>query len=338
MKTNRKPSPSESHSDFQSKPIQETRSASTRVAKIILLTGAIFALFLVLLSGCVSGKQSSPTSPDSQPNSGASLPDKTVSNQNDTPSPLKESGTYLGNEACAGCHSNEFKVHKTSGHNLTLAALEDKSSSALAPPLGVIPERGHLISKENGKFILSSVSRPDIKGELNFVMGSGNTGLTYLGISPTKIAEAQYSYFPKIKKWYRTPGHREKPDTSLGQIYKGEFAQKCVFCHSTHMESDSLIPQKKFFGVGCESCHGPGSEHVVAMKTGNFKEGKMVSLEKVGADRVIEVCQKCHTDQTDSNSLSSRQVMSGMKQSKCFLKGENTLSLHHLSRSSCQCE
>ena len=288
-------------------------------SRAILIFFASGALLLLILSGCATTK---PASTQSAPSDVAVV----ANNASQTEFRAEETGVYLGNKACAPCHAAEFKSHKISGHNQTLAALQDASSAHLAPPLGEIPGHRHLISKAGGKVILSSMSRPDIKGELNFVMGSGNTGLTYLGISADKIAEAQYSYFPKVKKWYRTPGHAEKPDTALGQIYKGDFARKCVECHSTHMEADTLIPQKKFYGVGCEACHGPGSAHIEAMQKGEFSEGKMERLETAGAKKVIEVCQKCHTDQLDTTSITSRQVMSGMKQSKCFLQGQNTLS------------
>ena len=284
--------------------------------KIRFFSLAFIACSLALLfyAGCANPPKNSPLS--------TAAPSVATP---ETPNAAVASAKYLGNEACASCHAGEFKAHKISGHNLTLQFLEDKSSAAVSPQLGRIPGTGYNLSKAAGKLIMNSMSRPDIKGELNFAMGSGNTGITYLHIGATSVSEAQMSYFPNVHKWYRTPGHREKPDTSLGQTYKGAFAAKCVFCHSTHMESDTFVPQKKFFGVGCESCHGAGSAHVAAMKAGNFAEGKMVKLEKASATEVMNVCQQCHIDQS-AGLGTSRQVMAGIKQSQCYLQSSDTLS------------
>ena len=218
--------------------------------KIRLFSLAFIACSLALLfyAGCANPPKNSPTSTAAQPVATPANPIAAVI-----------AAEYLGNEACASCHAGEFKAHKISGHNLTLQFLEDASSAAVSPKLGRIPGTGYNLSKTAGKLIMNSMSRPDIKGELNFAMGSGNTGITYLHIGVSSVSEAQMSYFPNVKKWYRTPGHREKPDTSLGQTYKGAFAAKCVFCHSTHMETDTFVPQKKFFGCPVDSGGQPSA-------------------------------------------------------------------------------
>ena len=233
---------------------------------------------------------------------------------------------YAGNEACSHCHASEFKDHKNSGHNLTMHFLDKEGMGDTAPPAGKIAASSYAVEKDEGKFYFSSTTHPEAEGVLNVSMGSGNTGITYLDLEPDFLAEAQMSYFPKLKKWYVTPGHQSNPGPNLGTVYKGETAQKCVFCHSTKMEADTLIPERKFVGVGCEACHGPGSLHITAMKAGNFSEGKMLKLESVGAGRVLRVCQQCHKPKPGSTMNTSRQTLVGLLKSECYLQGKDTLS------------
>lgn len=53
-----------------------------------------------------------------------------------------------------------------------------------------------------------------------------------------------------------------------------EFDESCVGCHSTGFRKEGFINIKatpQFANVQCEACHGPGTEHVKAPKTGNYK-------------------------------------------------------------------
>ena len=233
---------------------------------------------------------------------------------------------YLGNGGCAPCHANEFKYHKLSGHNLTMHAMDTDGIGDTAPPVGKITGTNYLVEKKNGEYLLKSEKFPESAGKMNFSMGSGNTGITYVGISDNFLAEAQMSYFPTLKKWSLTPGHAPQSGPNLGTVYSGETAKKCVFCHSTKMEDDTLIPERKFLGVGCEACHGPGSVHVKAMKAGRFNEGKMVSLEKVGAKQVLRVCEQCHRPKPGATINTSRQTLVGIVKSRCYIESADSLS------------
>ncbi|HWQ33043.1 MAG TPA: multiheme c-type cytochrome [Blastocatellia bacterium] len=53
-----------------------------------------------------------------------------------------------------------------------------------------------------------------------------------------------------------------------------EFDDSCVGCHSVGFRNQGFINIKatpQFANVQCESCHGPGAEHVKAPKAGNYK-------------------------------------------------------------------
>jgi hypothetical protein len=55
--------------------------------------------------------------------------------------------------------------------------------------------------------------------------------------------------------------------------------------------------QPALAGVGCESCHGPGGDHV---GEGARRQGTIVKLsDKCGSCVILQVCGSCHDDAND---------------------------------------
>jgi hypothetical protein len=97
------------------------------------------------------------------------------------------------------------------------------------------------------------------------------------------------------KSWKKSP-HR-KAMKSLGP---GEADQVgCVRCHASPTasgpEPTTLDGYLSDEGVGCESCHGPGADHLA-----DPRAGTILGLGESCAECVIEeVCTSCHTDSWD---------------------------------------
>ena len=76
----------------------------------------------------------------------------------------------------------------------------------------------------------------------------------------------------------------------------------CVRCHSTGLGRPGGFvlgggAQAALEGVGCESCHGPGGDHVPEAAR---KQGTIVKLsDKCGSCVILQVCGACHDDAND---------------------------------------
>src|SRR5205823_2953632 len=100
--------------------------------------------------------------------------------------------------------------------------------------------------------------------------GSGKSSLAFASMpSEGVLAEARMSYYPPMKRWFVTPGQEQISSRSLGNMTRGEPARQCLGCHTVTLPASGLMPEKKFMGVGCESCHGAGGAHVAAMMAGS---------------------------------------------------------------------
>ncbi len=86
---------------------------------------------------------------------------------------------------------------------------------------------------------------------------------------------------------------------------KGEAANpECLACHTTAFGKPGGFPTDAAVGdhpdlakVGCESCHGPGGNHVAE---GAKKLGTIVSLgDKCDSCVILQICGSCHDDAND---------------------------------------
>ena len=108
----------------------------------------------------------------------------------------------------------------------------------------------------------------------------------------------------EFKTWSGSP-HRHAVDT-LETKGKADDAA-CLQCHTTGMGRGGGFPKdgkgtdhthRDLASVGCESCHGPGGNHVAPEAT---KLGTIVSLaDKCDSCAILQICGSCHDDVNDS--------------------------------------
>jgi hypothetical protein len=122
------------------------------------------------------------------------------------------------------------------------------------------------------------------------------TNATHVGSNACqKCHEAEF------ETWQASPhGHAVSSLEKQGQAGAAE----CLQCHTTAFGKQGGFPAEApvaahpdLARVGCESCHGPGSEHVGE----NAKRvGTILSLgDKCDSCVILKVCGSCHDDAND---------------------------------------
>jgi hypothetical protein len=163
---------------------------------------------------------------------------------------------------------------------------EDEHFNGFSPAIGTIPLDGRFEDSSEiamllriyqqrlkDEELLAQVFKTDPPENLTFI-GNGDCALCHNRI---------------YKHWGET-GHASAYETLVKVEH--EYDPECVACHViglnyfTGFETMESTPELK--GVGCESCHGPGSSH---------KETQSIDYGKVD----VENCEICHNDEHSPN-------------------------------------
>ncbi len=108
-------------------------------------------------------------------------------------------------------------------------------------------------------------------------------GLEYTGSESCQLCH-DYEYQKWSEAALREPGSQAHADAyaTLEQV-GSQFDPECVVCHVVGMEYESGFVSEEKTGhlknVGCENCHGPGSEHIRTAGAAETTEPKSVCLD-----------------------------------------------------------
>jgi hypothetical protein len=216
-----------------------------------------------------------------------------------------QASSYAGDEGCRACHSEKVGSYFRTAHHLTsrLPTQESILGSFVQPKNVLKTSNASLYFRMDSKpdgFYQSSVSAfPPVASSrserIDLVIGSGRVGQTYLYWKNDRLFQLPVSYWVDLDAWVNSPGYRDGVAN-----FERPVIPRCVECHVTYAESvSSPAPSNQYkpaslvLGISCERCHGPGREHVDAMKT-RKAAGGIVNPAKLTRERQIEVCAQCH--------------------------------------------
>lgn len=212
-------------------------------------------------------------------------------------SPRAAAAGYVGNQACAKCHTAIYETY--SHHPMAL----DSGPVATAQPSDQTPVAGSFRHKESslsyriyrkGDQTIFSYERSSdgggLRGQqpLDYFVGSNKVGRSYLYSIDGYLFQAPISYYAQKKRWDISPGYEAARELPIRPI-----EVSCLNCHATGAQHVSgtlnryASPAFLQNGVGCERCHGPGSEHIMG-------RGEMVNPIKLSAERRDSLCAQCH--------------------------------------------
>jgi len=197
------------------------------------------------------------------------------------------------------------------------------------------------IERRSDGFTFSALTPDGVKTTLpaKVVMGGERHGLSFLlsieklgGIPLERPAliEARYVYNTPNKALAISPGFASvKPSSyedAFGRVISPGFQEKCLTCHGEPGTPGAGTQG----GVQCESCHGPGLDHVEAIRHGKTDAG-IVNPNKLAADARLELCARCHigfadrSDPLPKELLVSSQAVA-LRNSECFIQSGKALT------------
>ena len=119
-------------------------------------------------------------------------------------------------------------------------------------------------------------------------------------MSGIALFENRLSYYSSTRGWDVTSGQIEKPDQSA--LYQGSFLTpdivwRCILCHHTNPTSivNQTGPENADPAIGCERCHGPGGNHLLAVEHSSTPKDLAIARPAVTmGEPIIKLCGQCH--------------------------------------------
>lgn len=243
------------------------------------------------------------------------------------PARTTSSEQFVGSEACSSCHAEQYGTWSTSTHGT--AGGEPSASVVIAPFNGtpmrfrdgtVVPRRREgafeFVVNQNGHDPLV-LSVDGVIGGAHMLGGGTQGFVTRLEDGTVRFLAFDWSGTDQV--WFCNTGSRLDngwisitPELSLADCGDwpavrtvgtlDRFAN-CQQCHGSQIEtrlSTSLAAYETTYStlqINCESCHGPGQEHVRRAALGQAEldaDLGLTSLVGLQKDASLNVCFQCH--------------------------------------------
>ncbi len=228
--------------------------------------------------------------------------------------PVEEEARFVGSEACARCHQATYAEWQGSYHDLAMDVANDDTvlgnfndQSYLDPHNGVTSR----FFRDGQKFMVETEG-PDGKPgtfEISYVFGVYPLQQYLVPFPGGRLQCLNIAWDARAKKWFRLPPYEVEGHDDWLHWTKGgmNWNGMCAECHSTRVEKNYAMATDSYetrwfsIDVGCEACHGPGSEHV---RWGEYpalarpaKENAALTVVTRDLDnkQLISVCAACHS-------------------------------------------
>jgi len=224
---------------------------------------------------------------------------------------------FVGDQACSECHKKQFASHGQSGMAMAMEPVAGSLVLNSNPKLSMRVGPYTYEIKRNGK--QSSYSVTDGKDTVSFpivyAFGQGKMGQTYVLERDGKYYESMVSFYSEPKALDFTIGTPRGVPTSLtgavGRLLTANEVANCFSCHATGaVVAGSQLRLDKFaHGIRCEACHGPGGQHIAAVKAGDTPAKSIYNPRLLGGDELTQhFCAACHRGAEEFSLLHSMEI------------------------------
>ncbi len=212
----------------------------------------------------------------------------------------------MGASACAACHSEIYQSLIASKHATTFSRTKDLDELEL--PSNPVPDPGnpqvtHDFKRQDGSLHVETRAGEEVQhAVINYAFGSRDQFMTFVARDDqgrSRMLRLSHYHSPRGSGWDLSTGLPQRPEDPheyLGTtLLEGDGVQRCLFCHTTNFRAvlDETGPEAADLAIGCEKCHGPGGNHLLAAEAG-FSDQAILNPERVPGPAANKTCGQCH--------------------------------------------
>jgi predicted CXXCH cytochrome family protein len=206
----------------------------------------------------------------------------------------REAAQTVGNQACRPCHQAIHDSYARTAMARTSGAASIGLEGAFQHESSGVSYRV-LRDGQHPRLTYERADRATLQGThaLKYFLGSNTRGRTFLFEIDGFLYQSPINYYAGKKAWDMSPGYAKAREMPLRPV-----DATCLFCHASRVQptrpgtvhgfGDPAFLQD---GVGCERCHGPGSEHVKVNG-----RAAMINPARLTGERRDSVCMQCHLE------------------------------------------
>lgn len=241
----------------------------------------------------------------------------------------KEDGfpVFTGTQSCLECHQVEYNLWKGSDHDLAMDLATDETvlgdfNDASLEYGGLV----HRFYKRDDKFYVYTHGPGGEPGEfeISYTFGVKPLQQYLVELEKGRLQCLPLTWDTQKEEWYHLvpavySDEEITPDdwlywTNNGQNWNG----MCADCHSTQLKKN-FDPETLHYNttwsdidVGCEACHGPGSEHIkwARIPEGDrpmdVNTGLTVKTSNINSREYVDNCARCHARRSALSDFDNR--------------------------------
>ena len=232
-----------------------------------------------------------------------------------TNAPTATSGgsqAYVGSSSCRECHERFYELWAPSHHGLAMqpftAQLSRSQLQAQKAPI-VIGPTSYRADVDQGR-VLETGPGGEKSYPIAHTMGGKNVYYFLTPLERGRLQVLPVAYDVRRKEWFdmaasavrHLGGHADSPlDWRESPL---TFNTACFNCHVSQLSknydlaTDSYRTKWAEPGINCETCHGPGAEHIEAARATppgeTLADLKLIVTSAFSPDQMNSLCGSCH--------------------------------------------
>ena len=219
---------------------------------------------------------------------------------------------FVGDQTCQSCHAYQFDEWKGSHHDYAIAEADEESVRGDFGDIEFIQIKNSYRFYRDGQNYMVDATEEGATTtyKIDHTFGWEPLQQYLIDIGDGKYQALHIAWDTEENRWFslQPDVEYESDDWMHWRGGSMNWNTMCADCHSTNLkqnfdpETDSFHTKWSVLNVSCESCHGPGKDHVAFVST---SEGANASKERIREDVLngrfssqieeLNTCAPCHS-------------------------------------------